>query len=117
MEAMQDNLAPNVLALITPVLAPEAPISVPRRVWRSIDQDDLIASVDRVTNGLAKCLSLVESDLNQSINGDVTPALQGHHATNAEHPTHAHHLRWQDEDLVITTTPTGVSFNADHSPP
>ena len=37
MEAMQDNLAPNVLALITPALAPEAPILVPYRVRRSID--------------------------------------------------------------------------------
>ena len=104
MEAMQDNPAPNVSTLITLALAPEAPISVPRRVRRSIDQDDLIASIDRVTNGLAMCLSLTESVLNQSTNEDVTPALQGHHTTNAEHPTHARRLRWQDEDLVIMVT-------------
>jgi len=103
--------------LITLALLLEAPIPIPRPVRRSIDQDDLIASIDRVTNGLAKCLSLAKLVLNQSTNRDVTPALQDHHTTNAEHPTHAHHLRWQDEDLVITTTPTGVSFNADHSPP
>ena len=54
METVQDNPAPNVLAL-----APTAPTSAPRRAWRSIDQDDLIASVDQVTNGLAECLSLV----------------------------------------------------------
>ena len=35
------------------------------------------------------------------------PALQGHHATNAEHPARARRLRWQDEDLVITATPEG----------
>ena len=107
MEAMQDNPAPNVSTLIMSALAPEAPILVRRPVRRSIDQDDLIASIDRVTNGLAKCLSLAASVLNQSTNRDVTPALQDHHATNAEHPTHAHHLRWQDEDLVITTTLDG----------
>ena len=93
-EAMQDNPAPNVLALITPTLAPEAPILIPHRVRRSIDQDDLIASIDRVTNGLAMCLSLTESVLNQSTNEDVTPALQGHHTTNAKHPAHGRRLRW-----------------------
>ena len=80
MEAMQDNPALNVSALITSALALEAPIPVPRRVRRSIDQDDLIASVDRVTNGLDKCLSLAKLVLNQSTNGDMTPALQGHHS-------------------------------------
>ena len=49
----------------------------------------------------------MELVLNQSTNGDVTPALQGHHATNAEHPAHAHRPRWQDVDLVITATPDG----------
>ena len=107
MEAMQDNPALNMSTLITPALAPEAPIPVPRRVRRSIDQDDLITSVDRVTNGLAKCLSLMELVLNQSTNRDVTPALQGHHATNDEHPARVRLSRLQDEDLVITATPDG----------
>ena len=78
MEAIQDNPSLNVSVLIMPALALEAPISIPHRVRRSIDQDDLIAFVDRVTNGLAKCLSLMKSVLNQSTNGDVTLALQGH---------------------------------------
>ena len=52
-EAMQDNPASNMSVLITPVLGPKAQILVLHRVRRSIDQDDLIASIDRVTNGLA----------------------------------------------------------------
>ena len=37
----------------------------------------------------------------------LAPTLQGHHATNAEHPARACHPRWQDEDLVITGTLEG----------
>ena len=96
-----------MLAPITPALAPEAPILAPRRVRRSINQDDLIASVDRVTNVLAECLSLAESILDRSTKVDQIPALQGHHATNAEHLARAQCPRWQDEDLVITTTLEG----------
>jgi len=47
METVQDNPSLNVLALITPSLAPVAPISAPHRARRSIDQDDLITSIDR----------------------------------------------------------------------
>ena len=60
METMQDNPVLNIMAPITPALTPKAPISAPLQARRSIDQDDLIASVDRVTNGLAECLSLTE---------------------------------------------------------
>ena len=88
-------------------MTPEAPISAPHWVRRSIDQDDLIASVDRVTNVLAECLSLAESILDRSTKVDQIPALQGHHATNAEHLARAQCPRWQDEDLVITTTLDG----------
>ena len=49
----------------------------------------------------------MELVLNQSTNGDVTPALQGHHATNDEHPARVRLSRLQDEDLVITATPDG----------
>ena len=106
-ETVQDNPTPNMLAPIMPALAPAAPTPAPHRARRSIDQDDLIASVDWVTNGLTKCLSLAESILNQCTNGDVTPALQGHHTTNVDHPAHAHRPRWQDEDLVIMATSKG----------
>ena len=86
------------------------PISIPtprRWVRRSISNDDLIASTDRVTDRLAECQLLVDSVLDQSRASNEVPALQGHHATNAEHPAHARRLRWQDEDLVITATPKG----------
>ena len=49
----------------------------------------------------------MDSVLDQSRASDEIPALQGHHATNAEHAARAHRLRWQDEDLVITATPEG----------
>ena len=39
--------------------------------------------------------------------GGEAPALQGHHATNADHLARTCHPRWQDEDLVITATPEG----------
>ena len=63
-EIMQDNPAPNMLTSIMPVLTPQALILARHRIRRFIDQDDLIASVDRVTDGLAECLSLAESVLN-----------------------------------------------------
>ena len=48
--------------------------------------------------------------LDQSRVSDKIPALQGHHATNAEHPTRARRPRWQDEYLVIMATPEGRTF-------
>ena len=56
---------------------------------------------------LAECQLLMDSVLDQSRASDEVPALQGHHATNAEHPARARRRRWQDEDLVITVTPEG----------
>ena len=83
-------------------------ISAPRHwVTRSISNDNLIASIDRVIDRLAECQLLVDLVLDQSRVSDEVPALQGHHATNAEHPAHARHPRWQDEDLVIIATPEG----------
>ena len=41
--------------------------------------------------------------------GHEPPALQGHHATNAECPTRARRPRWQDKDLVITATLEGCT--------
>jgi hypothetical protein len=106
-ETVQDNPTLNMLAPITSVLAPVALISAPRQARRSIDQDDLIASIDWVNKGLAECLSLTESVLDQSTKGGKTPALQGHCAANAEYLAHARHPRWQDVDLVIMATPEG----------
>ena len=53
-EAVQDHLAP-----IAPTPATTSPIPAPRRwVRRSISNDDLIASIDRVIDCLAKVSSL-----------------------------------------------------------
>ena len=46
--------------------------------------DDLIASIDWFTNGLAECLSLTESILDRSTTSDEFPALQDHHAAATE---------------------------------
>ena len=51
----------------------------------------------------------MDSVLDQSKASDEVPTLQGHHATNAEHPAHAHRLRWQDEDLVIMAILEGLT--------
>ena len=109
MEAVQDHPTP-----IVPTSAMTYPISAPRRwVRRSISNDNLITYIDRVTNRLAECQLLVDLVLDQSRVSDEIPALQGHHATNAEHPACAHRLRWQDEDLVII----GNSGRVYHSTP
>ena len=83
-------------------------ILTPRRwVRRSINNDDLIESIDRLTDRLAECQLLVDLVLDQFRVSDEPPTVQGHHATNAERPAHARRLRWQDEDLVIMATPEG----------
>ena len=102
-EVVQDHPVP-----IVPTSTTTSLISTPRRwVRRSISIDNLIASIDQVINRLAECQLLVDSILDQSRASDEVPALQGHHATNAEHPARARRLRWQDEDLVITATLEG----------
>jgi hypothetical protein len=66
----------NHPALIVPTATIASPTPAPRRrVRRSIDNDDLIASIDWVTNGLVECLSLIESILDQSTTSDEVPAL------------------------------------------
>ena len=103
MEAVQDHPAP-----IVPTSTMTSLIPMPRRwVKRSINNDDLIEAIDRVTDHLAECQLHVDLVLDRSRASDEPPALQGHHATNAEHPARARRLRWQDEDLVITTTLEG----------
>jgi len=103
MEAVPDHPAP-----IMPTSTMTSPIPMPRR-WarRSINNDDLIEAIDRVTHHLAECQLLVDLVLDRSRVSDEPPTLQGHHASNAEHPARAHHPRWQDEDLVITPTLEG----------
>ena len=103
MEAVQ-----NHPTLIVPTSTMTSPIPMPHHwVRRSINNDDLIEAIDRVTDRLAKCQLLVDSVLDRSRLSGEPSALQGHHATNAERPTRARHPRWQDEDLVITATLEG----------
>ena len=62
MEAVQDHPAP-----IAPTLATTSLIPMPRRwVRRNISNDDLIASIDQVTDRLAECHLLVGLVLDQS---------------------------------------------------
>ena len=80
MEVVQDHPAPIVS---TPAMT--SPIPVSRR-WdgRSISNDDLIASIDRVTDRLAECQLLVGSVLDQSRASDEFPILQYHQAATTE---------------------------------
>ena len=56
--------------------ATTSPILVPRRwVRRSIRSDDLIASIDQVTDRLVECQLLVDLVLDQSRVGDDFPTL------------------------------------------
>ena len=82
-EAAQAYPAPIVSTPATtcPILAPH------RWVRRSISNDDLIASIDRVTNRLAEYQLLVGSVLDQSRASDEFPTLQDHQAARTEQPT------------------------------
>jgi hypothetical protein len=103
MEAVQ-----NHLALIMPTARTTSPTLVPRRwVRRSIDNDDLITSIDWVTNGLADCLSLTESILDRSTVSDELPTLQDRRASMTERSARPRRSGCQDSDLVITATPEG----------
>ena len=102
-EAVQDHPAPIALTLAT-----TSPIPPPRRwVRRSISNDDLIASIDRVTDRLAECQLLVGSVLDQSRASDEFLVLQDHQAATTERPARPLHSRWPDSDMVITATPKG----------
>jgi hypothetical protein len=93
---------------IVPTSATTSPIlTLCRWVRRSIDNDDLIASIDRVTNRLVEWHLLVDSVLDWSTVSNETPALQEHQAAAAERPARPHHSRQPDSDLVITATPKG----------
>ena len=103
MEAVQDHPTPIALTLTTTSLIP-----TPHRwVWRSISNDDLIASIDRVTNCLVEWQLLVGSVLDQSRASDEFPVLQDHQAATTERPAWPLHSRHPDSDLVIMTTLEG----------
>ena len=70
-EAVQDHPAP-----IAPTSATTSHILVPRHwVRRSISNDNLIGSIDRVTDLLAECHLLVDSVSDQSRASDEFPVL------------------------------------------
>ena len=74
MEAVQDH--PVLIAL---TLAMTSSIPMPHRwVSRSISNDDLITSIDRVIDRFAECQLLVCSVLDQSRASDEFPILQDH---------------------------------------
>jgi hypothetical protein len=71
---------------------------------RPINNDDLIESIDWVSNGLAKILSLMESILDRPTTGDEFPMLQDHQVTAFERPAWTHRQKQPDLDLVIMAT-------------
>ena len=83
-------------------LAMTSLIPMPRRwVRRSISNDDLITSIDRVTDRLAECQLLMGLVLDQSRASDEFPVLQDHQATTTERPARPLRSRRPDSDLVI----------------
>ena len=79
-EAVQDHPAPIALTLVM-----TSPVPAPCRwIRRSISTDDLIASIDRVTDRLTECQLLVDSVLDRSRASDDFLALQDHQATMTE---------------------------------
>jgi len=103
MEAVQDHPAP-----IAPTPATTSLIPMPYRwVRRSISNDDLITSIDQVTNRLVECQLLVDLVLDQSRASDEFLALQDHQAATTERHAQPHHSRRLDSDPVITATLEG----------
>ena len=101
-EAVQNHPAPIMPTSTTSL------ISVPRCwVRRSIDNDDLIASIDHVTDRLAECQLLVDSVLDWYTMSNEVPAPQDCRATTTERSARPRRLGWQDSDLVITVTLEG----------
>ena len=79
-EAVQDHPTPIALTLAT-----TSSIPMPHRwVRRSISNDDLIVSIDRVTDRLAECQLLMGLVLDQSRASDKFSVLQDHQATTTE---------------------------------
>ena len=105
MEAVQNHPTPIVP---TPTMTSLIPAPY-RWVRRSISNDGLIASIDRVTDLLVECQLLVDSVLDQSRVSDEFPILEDHHAVATEQPAWPHCSRWLDSDLVITATLEGCT--------
>ena len=79
-EAVQNHPAP-----IVPTSTMTSSIPTHRRwVRRSINNDDLIASIDRVIDHLVECQILMGSVLDQSRASDEFPILQDHQAATTE---------------------------------
>ena len=76
-------------------------------IRRSTGNDNLIASIDRVTNRLTECQLLVDLVLDRSRASGDFPMLQDHQAIATEQPTWPHHARRIDSDLVIMATLEG----------
>ena len=107
MEVLQDHPMPIVL---TPAMT--SPIPMPHRwVRRSISNNDLIASIDWVTDRLVESQLLVGSVLDQSRASDEFLILQDHQATTTERPARPLHSRQPDSDLVITATLEGRTIH------
>ena len=102
-EAVQDHPAP-----ITPIPATTSLIPAPRRwVRRSISNDDLIASINRVTDCLVEYQLLVDLVLDQSRASDDFPTLQDHQIATTERPARPHRSRRPYSDLVIRAASEG----------
>jgi hypothetical protein len=76
---------------------------LPRYQGRRLNNSDLIESIDWITTGLAKTLTLVESIKDQSIEDSYGPIR--HHQT--ERPAGAGRQRRLDSDMVIMETLEG----------
>lgn len=104
-------IADPVLEPLCEILGLSSPLRVhhpvPHQARKSVDEDDLVTSIDLVGQGLADCLSLVELILDLSAKSDESPALQHHCTATVEHHARSYHPRWLDEDLVITATSDG----------
>jgi hypothetical protein len=105
-EAVRDSPAPikSTPALADPNLGSSVPAAhrlLPCHQGRQLDNSDLVKSIDWVTEGLAKTLTLVEAIRDQPTEDGYNPI---HHYW-AERPAWASRQRRQDSYLVITAIP------------
>jgi hypothetical protein len=93
-------MADSILGLVSWLSPPTTRRSLPRYQGRRLDNTDLIESIDRVTTGLAKTLTLVDLIRDQS-------AEDGYGPTYHSRPARASRQRHLDFNLVVTVTPEG----------
>lgn len=99
--------SPPVDPVLEPPLGstPSAPCrSLPRYPRRQIDNKDLIASINWVTEGLAQSLFLAESVLDRFT---AEKCFSPTHDRRTEWPARTSRLRPLDSNLVIQVTPEG----------